>query len=206
MASPRWIVLKVCTAAGAALALAVLNAPVWACPGHGYHLTILLGAIPAAAEDSEVLAKVEIIDVQTRQRPGVYPLPVARARVLKSIRGVADGQIVEIEAEDSSCGGGLRRDDVWRQGFIAGRFTQIANETLFTGKWNAARIGSHLSSLYAPDTRPWWRMPWSWFSSPWYLRGALMALLLVLLWRVAGWLAMNGHRSTRPPRPKSANR
>jgi hypothetical protein len=189
MASLRRIVLKVCTAVGAALALAVLNAPVWACPGPGWHLTILLGAIPAAAEDSEVLAKVEIIDVQTRQRPGMqYRFTVARARFLKSIRGVAYRQMVEIEASNSSCGGGLGRNDIGRQGFIAGRFTQIANETLFTGKWSVYRIGGNFSDLHAPDTRPWWRMPWSWFYSPWYLRGALIALLLLLLWRVAGWL------------------
>jgi hypothetical protein len=189
MASPRWTFRGVCTAAAVALALAVPNSPVRACPGLGDHLTILLGAIPAAAEGSEVLAQVEIVDVQTRQRPGMqYRFTVARARVLKSIRGVADRQMIEIEASNSSCGGGLGRDDIGRQGFIAGRFTQIANETLFIGQWSVDQIGGDFSDFRAPDTRPWWRMPWSWFYSPWYLRGALMALLLVLLWRVAGWL------------------
>jgi len=188
MASPRWIAHKACAAAGAALALAVLIAPVRACPGPQFHLTILLGAIPPAAEDSEVLAKVEIVDVQIRQPPGVHPFPVARARVLKSIRGVAYRQIVEIEASNTSCGGGLSRNDIGRQGFIAGRFVQFANETLFTGRWSEQRIGGHFPGLQAPETRPWWGMPWSAYYSPWHIRAALIALVLYLLWHVAGWL------------------
>jgi len=189
MASPRWIVLKVCAAAGAVLALAALAVPAQACAGPQFALTILLGAIPPAAEDSEVIARVEIVDVYILQPPGLRAFPVARARVLQSIRGVADGQIVEIEAGDTSCGGGLSRDDVWRQGFIAGRFTQFHNgPLLFTGRWHQSMVGGHFPGLVALDTRPWWRMPWSWYYSPWYFRAALIALVLYLLWHVAGWL------------------
>ena len=189
MALPRWIAHKVCVAAGASLALAILTASVRACPSPDAHLTILLSAIPAAADDSEVLAKVEIVDVQTRQPPGVqHPFPVARARVLKSIRGVGYRQIVEIEASNTSCGGGLGRNDIGRQGFIAGRFTQIANETLFTGRWSKSRIDGYFPGLRTPETRPWWGMPWPAHYSPWYFRAALIALVLYLLWHVAGWL------------------
>jgi hypothetical protein len=189
MASPCWIAVKVCAAAGAVLALAALAVPAQACQGFQFHLTILLGAIPPAAEGSEVIAKVEIVDVYMLQPPGLRAVPVARARVLQSIRGVADGQIIEIAAEESSCGGGLSRNDVWRQGFIAGRFTQYPNgPLLFVGRWSQSMVGYHFRDLYAPDTRPWWRMPWSWYYSPWYLRTALIALVLYLLWHVAGWL------------------
>ena len=172
---------KVCVAAGALIALTALASPARACQGPQFHLTILLGAIPPVAEDSEVIAWVEIVDVHSRQPPGLRAFPVARARVLKSIRGVADGQIVEIYAGGTSCGGGLSRDDVAREGFIAGRFTQFYNgPPLFSGMWS--------EGLRAPDTRPWWRMPWSTYYSPWYYRAALIDLVLYLLCRVAGWL------------------
>jgi hypothetical protein len=189
MASPRWIAHKVCVAAGALLALTALVAPARACPGPSFHMTILLGAVPPAAESSEVIAKVEIVDVYTLRPPGLRAFPVARARVLKSIRGVADGQIVEIDAQDTSCGGGLSRNDVWRQGFIAGRFWQFQNgPLLFSGSWSEAQVGGRFPGLRAPETRPWWRMPWSAYYSPWYYRSALIVLILYLLWRVAGWL------------------
>lgn len=90
-------------AAGAALALLVFTAPVLAC--RGSHRTILLDAIPPAAEGSEVIAKVEILEVHIRELPGLLPFHAARARVLQSVRGTADGQIVQIHAEPTSCGG-----------------------------------------------------------------------------------------------------
>jgi hypothetical protein len=189
MALLHWIAHKVCLVAGTSLALAVLAAPVRACPGGEFHLTILLDAIPQAAEDSEVLAKVEIVDVQVRRPPGVqYPFTVAQTRVLKSIRGVAYRQMVEIEASNTSCGGGLGRDDIGRQGFIAGRFIQFANQTLFAGMWSVAQISDFSSGLRSPEMRPWWGMPRSAHYSPWHVRAALIILVLFLLWQVAGWL------------------
>jgi hypothetical protein len=140
----RWIATKVCVAAGAVVALAALTAPVLACRGFFSEQVILLDAIPPVAENSEVIAKVEILDVQIRERPGLRPFPVARARVLQSIRGTADGQIVEIYAPETSCGGGLDHRSVGSQGFIAGRFRQIAGETLFSGTWTNRQIGKTL--------------------------------------------------------------
>jgi hypothetical protein len=199
MVSLRMIARKICAVASVAFALASLAAPALACLGLSFEQSVLLGAVPPAAKDSEVIARVEIVDVRVLQRPGQRAFPVARARVLQSIRGVTDRQIVEIEASESSCGGGLSREDVWRQGFIAGRFVQFfQNEPrLFTGRWNEQQAGGHFLGLRAPDTRPWWRMPWSWFYSPWYLRGALMILFLYLLWYVAGWMDRRKSESER---------
>ncbi|WP_213291261.1 hypothetical protein, partial [Bradyrhizobium sp. sGM-13] len=61
-----WIATNVCAAAGAGLGLLVLTAPVLACRGPQNHRTILLDAIPPAAEGSEVIARVEIIGVHIR--------------------------------------------------------------------------------------------------------------------------------------------
>ena len=91
------LAVSIRTAAGAALALLVLTAPVIACRGALYH-KILLDAVPPAAEGSEVIAKVEIVEVQICELPGLRPFHVVRARVLQSIRGTADGQIVQIDA------------------------------------------------------------------------------------------------------------
>jgi hypothetical protein len=89
---------------------------------------------------------VACLDVQIRERPGLRPFPVARARVLQSIRGTAEGQIVEIYAPETSCGGGLDHRSVGSQGFIAGRFRQIAGETLFSGTWTNRQIGKVLGN------------------------------------------------------------
>jgi hypothetical protein len=132
---------KVCATIGAALALAALTAPVLACRGPQFEQMILLDAIPPAAKNSEVVARVEILDVYIRQPPGLQAFPVARARVLQSIRGTANGQIVEIYAEATSCGGGLDHSAVGHQGFIAGAFVQFADETFFNGRWTNAQLG-----------------------------------------------------------------
>jgi len=136
-----WIATKVCAAAGAVLALLVLTAPVLACRSFLNHQTILLDAIPPVAEGSEVIARVEILEVHIRELPGLRPFPVARARVLQAVRGTADGQIVEIYAQPTSCGGGLDQRAVGNEGFIAGRFHQIADETFFRGSWSYGQIG-----------------------------------------------------------------
>jgi hypothetical protein len=67
------LAVSIRTAAGAALALLVLTAPVIACRGALYH-KILLDAVPPAAEGSEVIAKVEIVEVQIRELPGLRPV------------------------------------------------------------------------------------------------------------------------------------
>jgi hypothetical protein len=142
MALGAGLAVSIRAAAGAVLALLVLTAPVLACRGPQSHQTILLDAIPPAAEASEVIARVEIIEVHIRELPGLRPFHVARARVLQSVRGSVDGQIVEIYAEPTSCGGGLDQSAVGRKGFIAGRFHPIADEIFFIGSWTEHQIGS----------------------------------------------------------------
>jgi hypothetical protein len=135
------IATKIHATAGAVLALLVLTTAVLACRGSQYERTILLDAIPPAAEGSEVIARVEILEVDIRELPGLRPFHVARARVLQSVRGTAEGQIVEIYAEPDSCGGGLDQRAVGRKGFIAGHFQQIADEPFFNGSWTYGQIG-----------------------------------------------------------------
>ena len=135
------IATKACAAAGAALALLVLTAPALACRGPQYHERILLDEIPPAAEGSEVIARVEILEMHTREFPELRPFRAARARVLQSVRGTADGQIVEIYAMPTSCGGGLDQRDVGLKGFIAGRFQNILDEPFFMGSWSNMQIG-----------------------------------------------------------------
>lgn len=127
-------------AASAVLALVVLPTPVLACRGPQYQQAILLDAIPPAAESSEVIAKVEILQVQIRRLPALRPFNVAHARILHSVRGAADGQIIEIYAQPTSCGGGLDQRAVGRQGFIAGRFQLIADQAFFMGRWTEHQL------------------------------------------------------------------
>ena len=128
-------------AAGAVLALFVLTSPVLACRGLEYHERILLDAIPPAAEGSEVIARVEILDVQIRELRGLRPFHVAHARVLQSVRGIAGEHSIEIWAEPTSCGGGINQAAVGRTGYIAGRFQKITDDLfLFHGVWSNAQI------------------------------------------------------------------
>lgn len=146
-----WMATKVCAAVGAVLALLIPAAPVLACRGPEFHRTTLLDAIPPVAEGSEVIAKVEILEVHIRELPGMRPFRAARARVLQSVRGTTNGQIVEIYAVPTSCGGGLDQRDVGREGFIAGRFQSIAGETFFSGRWSHGQIGKSGASSQRRD-------------------------------------------------------
>ena len=123
-------------AMGAALTLLGLTTPGYACRNpHTNGPAILLEAIPTAAEKSEVIAKVEILEVSYSDIPGYHSFPLARALVIQSIRGTGDGQVIEINAEGDSCGGGLDPRSVGRSGFIAGHFFRLANKTFFIGSW-----------------------------------------------------------------------
>lgn len=125
-------------ATGVILVLISLTAPVLACRSWSktYQPAILLEAIPPAAEKSEVIAKVEILEVTYSDIPGYRSFPVARALVVQSVRGTEDGQIIEINAEENnSCGGGLDPRSVGRTGFIAGQFYRLADKTFFSGRW-----------------------------------------------------------------------
>jgi hypothetical protein len=117
------------------LALLVFTTPVSACRFLHKAPSILLEAIPTAAEKSEVIAKVEILEVSYSDIPGYRSFSVARALVTQAVRGTENGQIVEINAEGDSCGGGLDPRSVGRSGFIAGHFYRLANKTFFIGGW-----------------------------------------------------------------------
>jgi hypothetical protein len=115
MALGAGLAVSIRMAAGAILTLLVLAAPVLACRGAKNH-KILLDAIPPAADRSEVIARVEIVEVQIRELPGLRPFHVARARVLQSIRGTADGD------RSNRCRGDhmrwwTRSERGWTQGF-----------------------------------------------------------------------------------------
>ncbi|WP_407113580.1 hypothetical protein [Bradyrhizobium sp. LMG 9283] len=127
--------------ASALFAVLVTSFPAVACRGRQFEHRILLDAIPSAAETSEVIAKVEILEVNIHEIPGMLPFHVARGRVLHSIRGTSDGQIVEIYAERDSCGGGLDQRAAGRMGFIAGRFKQMASQIFFVGSWTNRQLG-----------------------------------------------------------------
>lgn len=115
--------------------------PAVACRGPQFEHRILVDVVPPAAEGSDVIAKIEIIEVKIHEIAGMRPFHVARGRVLQSIRGSSDGQIVEIYAEPDSCGGGLDQRDVGRIGFIAGRFKQITSHIFFEGSWTNRQLG-----------------------------------------------------------------
>ncbi|WP_144441155.1 hypothetical protein [Bradyrhizobium sp. CCGE-LA001] len=127
--------------AATVIAVLVTTFPAVACRGRQFEHRILLDAIPPAVESSEVIAKVEIVEVNIHRIPGMYPFRVARGRVLQSIRGPSDGQLVEIYAEGDSCGGWLDQRAVGRMGFIAGRFRKIGSQLLFEGSWTDRQLG-----------------------------------------------------------------
>ena len=115
--------------ATAALSLACLSGPASACRGAQFEHYILLNAVPPAAEDSSVIAKVEILGVEATSRWA----SIARGRVLEVVKGVEEGQIISIMALQTSCGGGMDQRHVGRRGFVAGA---IGESGLFRGTWS----------------------------------------------------------------------
>jgi hypothetical protein len=116
---------------GAAV-LAVCSSRAAACRGPQFHRSILLDEVPPKAETSPVVARVVVtaIEAGRRRHP---PQTVGLGRVLSAIKGVQVGQVVEIEATETSCGGGLDTGDIGKEGFIAGR---IDASGLFVGSWS----------------------------------------------------------------------
>lgn len=89
------------------------------------------------AEESPVIAKVEILGVMTSARTAIAGAKTvvpsgASARVLEAVKGVSVGSILTIYAGFSSCGGGFG-ETAGKNGFIAGKF---AGEYILLAKWH----------------------------------------------------------------------
>lgn len=118
------------------LTLASLAQPAGACRGAVFEHYILMERVPPAAEGSSVVAKVEILEVE---KTGQWR-SVARARVLAPTKGVEFGQIINISAGQTSCGGGMDQRHVGLQGFVAGEIDPSSG--LFHGTWTDRRLGA----------------------------------------------------------------
>lgn len=101
----------------------------------------LTDTLLAEADESPVVAKVRILEVERRLQQDPWGrrhealLPfTARARVLEAIKGTTAGSIVTIHARPFPCGGGLYEDQVGREGFIVGRFSDDGVVVLHRGR------------------------------------------------------------------------
>jgi hypothetical protein len=126
------------TAIASALALALLH-PAWACRGPQWESATLLEVLPAAADEQEVLAQVEVIDFKELSRGAPPPAAIkVLVRAVKAIKGVSVGDEFTVDTIGTSC------DQVipltvdrsnWRP-FVAGRFVKLATGVVvFQGQW-----------------------------------------------------------------------
>lgn len=123
------------------MAQAMTAIPAYACRGEHSHQVVLLPAIPPVAQDSPVIARVEILHIE-RDKPADSPPNFERktaiAKVLEGIRGVEANEIVRIPANGTSCGGGIGTSDVGRAAYVAGNFSKSG---VLDATWTLSRIG-----------------------------------------------------------------
>lgn len=122
--------------------------PAFACRGVQFHQVVLLPAIPPVAQDSPVIARIEILRIERDKPAGSLPnfeRETAIAKVLESIRGVEVDEIIRIPANETSCGGGIKSGDVGRAAYVAG---QIGEAGFFNGTWTIGQIGMDFFKAY----------------------------------------------------------
>lgn len=115
--------------------------PAFACRGVQFHQVVLLPAIPPVAQDSPVIARIEILRIERDKPAGSLPnfeRATAIARVLESIRGVEVDEIIRIPANETGCGGGIKSGEIGRKAFIAGK---LGESGFFKGRWTIGQIG-----------------------------------------------------------------
>ncbi|MGE7469180.1 hypothetical protein ACQKLX_07055 [Bosea sp. NPDC003192] len=115
--------------------------PAHACRGAQFHQVVLLPAIPPIAQNSPVIARVEILRIDRDKLAGSPPnfeRATAIAKVLEGIRGVETNETIRIPADRTSCGGGVNGGNIGRSAYVAGKFTESG---LFDGTWTLGQIG-----------------------------------------------------------------
>jgi hypothetical protein len=104
----------------------------------------LLESIPPAAQDSPVIARVEMLRIEEYLSKGGFGTPVAIARVIEAIRGVEVGETIKIYAIQTSCRGGVSPEEIGKVGYIAGQFSDFSGQGLghlFHGEWTLKQQG-----------------------------------------------------------------
>jgi hypothetical protein len=113
-----------------------------ACPGtFAEYMVLIEGALPSAANDEMVVAKVQLIDDKFRS---------GTVRVVEAIKGVQVGDQFEIQAGSTTCSR-LKRSVrypefqetfVSETYYIAGNWKNVAGKQVFFGEWrNGKKMG-----------------------------------------------------------------
>jgi hypothetical protein len=122
---------------------------VLACQGPQFHQMTLLEKLYPLMMSSPIIAKVQILGVKSDWIDGPYgrksEVVTAKAKIVEAIKGITAGQIIEIHATPSSCGGRIYEEDIGRQAFIAGDVSNITNSPFkgqfVSGQWNLQYLG-----------------------------------------------------------------
>jgi hypothetical protein len=105
----------------------------FACRGSFAEFTVLIeGALPSAANDEMVVAKVQLIAHKGQS---------GTVRVVQAIKGVDIGYQFEVQAGESSCSRLIRSREIPLVAqteplyFIAGNWKNILDKKVFVGEW-----------------------------------------------------------------------
>jgi hypothetical protein len=112
--------------------------PAAACPAAIQQTATLLPNLPATAQQDEIVAKVEIIELLPYQPgwTGSQPTTRVKVRVVEAIKGVHPGQTMLVQTRGTSCDQVLSRDDLGRQAYVAGGMrASETGETVLKGAW-----------------------------------------------------------------------
>jgi hypothetical protein len=127
-------------AAGVTFAAA---APAYACRGSQFETSTVLPTLPTAANQEDIVAKVEIVELLP-WRPGWSGASVVKTRVVEGLKGIETGQVLIVLSRGSSCDQRFSLHDIGRQGYVAGSTERNQDgETVFVGAWQERDVRTH---------------------------------------------------------------
>jgi hypothetical protein len=116
-------------------AITIAPAPAYACQGLQFETSTLLPSLPTTANQEDIVAKVEILELLP-WRPGWSGSSVVKARVVEGLKGVETGQVIIVTSRGSMCDQVFSLHDIGTQGYVAGSTERTqGGETVFVGAW-----------------------------------------------------------------------
>jgi hypothetical protein len=117
------------------VAIAIAATPAFACRGSKFETSTLLLSLPTAANQEDIVAKVEILEL-LGWRAAWSGASVVKARVVEGLKGVETGQVIIVLSRGSTCDQIFSLHDVGTQGYVAGSAERNQDgETVFVGAW-----------------------------------------------------------------------
>lgn len=108
-----------------------------ACRGHVWEYSTLMPKLHPVAHAAPVIAEVELLELLPHRHSQRTDLPLsnmAKARIVRSIKGIEDGTVVmTLSGSCTSCGGCFHAVDIGARRLVAGDFESDSNGHILAG-------------------------------------------------------------------------